>query len=188
MAGNPDITLLLTRLRSGDPEAERRLVPVVYDELRRLAARFMRTERKDHTLQPTALVNEVYLRLIETKDADWHSRAHFFAFAARLMRQILVDHARSHNAAKRGAGLRNAELDESLAVCEERSDEILAVDETLNTLREIDERQAQIVEMRFFAGLSIEEIAAVLNLSDRTVKREWAMARAWMRGRLSGTL
>ena len=186
--GEADITQLLSGLRAGDPEAQRNLVPLVYAELRRQAARFMRSERKDHTLQPTALVNEVYLRLVEQKGADWQSRAHFFAFAARLMRQVLVDYARGHNAAKRGSGVRDAELDDSLAVCEERRDEILAVDETLNSLREVDARQAQIVELRFFAGLSIEEIAAVLNVSDRTVKRDWTMARAWMRGRLSGEL
>lgn len=188
-SGAPDITQLLAGLRAGDTDAQGRLAGLVYTDLRRMAGHFMRSERKDHTLQPTALVNEVFVRLVEQNGGtDWENRAHFFGFAARLMRQILVDYARGRQTVKRGAGVQKDELDDHLAISETRREEVLTVDQTLNTLRQLDPRQADIVELRFFGGLSTDEIAEVLNISERTVKRDWAMARAWMRGRISGEL
>lgn len=175
-----EITALLTELQAGNRSAESRLVPLVYDELRRLARGYMRGERPDHTLQPTALVHEAYLRLIGQRGIAWQSRAHFFGVAAGLMRRILVDHARAHRAEKRGGHELKITLDEALVFTEEKSTELLAVDEALNRLTERDARQGSVVELRFFGGLSDEEAAKVLGISTRTVKRDWHVARAWL--------
>jgi RNA polymerase sigma-70 factor (ECF subfamily) len=177
-----DITQLLGLLTKGDRTAEARLIPLVYDELRRLAQSMIRSERPDHTLQATALVHEVYLRLAGDAKVSWHDRAHFFAVAARTMRHILVDHARGLNAAKR-RGVR-IPLETALVYSAEQSAELLELDEALTRLAAWDERQSRIVELRFFSGLKEDEIAAVLGISIRTVKREWSMAKAWLYGEL----
>ena len=179
--GSPgDITVLLAELRAGNRSAESRLLPLVYAELRRRARRYMRGERPDHTLQPTALVHEAYLRLAGQREVDWQSRAHFFAVAAQLMRRILVDHARARKAEKRGGGEPRVALNESLAMTEEKSAELMALDEALTRLAERDPRQARAVELRFFGGLSEEEAAEVMGISLRTLKRDWSVARAWL--------
>jgi RNA polymerase sigma-70 factor (ECF subfamily) len=175
-----EITGLLTKLKAGDRQAESELVPLIYGELRRLARGYMRRERPDHTLQATALVHEVYLRLMEEHPVDWQSRAHFFAVAAQLMRRILVDHARAHNAAKRGGDAPKVFLEENLILSEAKSGDMLSLDEALARLAKLDPRQGRIVELRFFGGLSVEETAEVLGISARTVKREWSVARAWL--------
>lgn len=176
-----EVTDLLIRFRQGDREAEAQLIPLVYKELRRLASRYLNRERGDHTLEPTALVHEAFLRLASENQPPWQDRAHFFGVAARLMRQILVDHARRHNSLKRGGDYERGTMTEELIVyCPQKSAELLALDEALKRLACEDERQCRVVEMKFFAGLSIEEIAAVLGVSPRTVKREWTMARAWL--------
>jgi RNA polymerase sigma-70 factor (ECF subfamily) len=175
-----DITLLLTELQTGNRAAESKLVPLVYDELRRVARRYMRGERADHTLQPTALVHEAYLRLIGQRNAQWQNRAHFFGVAAQLMRRILVDHARAHQAVKRGGSEAKLSLDETLAFTEAKGADLLAVDEALTRLTERDPRQSRIVELRFFGGLTEDEAAEVLGVSTRTVKRDWNVARAWL--------
>lgn len=173
------VTELLVLWRAGDQQALERLIPVVYKELRDIARYHLQRERPGHTLQSAALVHEAYLRLLEQEPFDAENRAHFLAVASRLMRQILVDYARNHGAAKRGANLR-VELDLALAIHHERSAELVAIDDALNQLSRIDEKQARIVEMRFFGGLSIEEIGAVLGVSRSTVKREWNVAKAWL--------
>lgn len=180
-----EITQLLAELKSGNREAEAKLVPLVYDELRRLAAHYMRQERRDHTLQATALVHEAYLRLVGQRDVNWQSRAHFFGVAAQLMRRILVDYARARQTDKRGAGLQKASLEEALLFSDEQSGELLALDEALDRLAERDPRQSRIVELRFFAGLTVEETAEVLAISPKTVKRDWSVARAWLHGEIS---
>jgi RNA polymerase sigma-70 factor, ECF subfamily len=174
-----DVTQLLSDLRNGDESAAPRLMPLVYGELRRLAGHYMSRERSDHTLQPTALVHEAYLRLVD-QNSEWQNRAHFFGVAAQLMRQILVDHARTHRAAKRGGGQQKVPLDEALVFSEEKSAELLALNEALERLAKFDARQARVVELRFFAGLSVEETAEVLGVSGKTVQREWNVARAWL--------
>jgi RNA polymerase sigma-70 factor, ECF subfamily len=179
-----EITQLLKQLSTGNREAEARLVPLVYEELRRLAARRMRGERPDHTLQPTALVHEAYLKLIEQRRVNWQSRAHFYCVAARMMRRVLVDHAREMKAAKRDGG-HKVPLEPSLIYSEEKPGELLALDEALVRLADKDARQAQVVELRFFGGRSEEEIAAILGISARTVKRDWRVARAWLFAELS---
>ena len=173
------VSELLVRWRAGDREALEILVPLVYKELREIAHYHLKRERPGHTLQSAALVHEAYLRLADQKPFEADNRAHFLAVASRLMRQILVDYARSHAAAKRGADLR-VELDAALILPQERNAEVIALDEALNTLSQIDEQQGKIVEMRFFGGLSIEEIGEVLGLSRSTVKREWNVAKAWL--------
>lgn len=175
-----EITRLLVEIKGGNRRAQSELMPLVYAELRRLARGYMRGERPDHTLQATALVHEAYLKLVEEPAIDWQGRAHFFAVAAQLMRRILVDHARAHQAAKRGGLDHKISLEEELIFSEAKSAELLALDEALVRLAEQDPRQARIVELRFFGGLSIEEIAEVLQISPRTVKRDWNMARAWL--------
>jgi RNA polymerase sigma factor (TIGR02999 family) len=155
-------------------------MPLIYDELRRLAASYMRRERADHTLQATALVHEAYLKLVEQRSVDWQSRAHFFGVAAQLMRRILVDHARGHSRQKRGGEQQKVSLDEAFVFSERQADEIVAVDDSLNVLARIDPRQARVVELRFFGGLSVEEAADVLGISPKTVKREWSVAKAWL--------
>jgi RNA polymerase sigma factor (TIGR02999 family) len=173
------VSELLVLWRAGDREALEKLVPLVYKELREIAHYHLQRERPGHTLQSAALVHEAYLRLADQKPFEADNRAHFLAVASRLMRQILVDYARSHAAAKRGADLR-VELDAAMILPQERNAEVIALDEALKTLSQIDEQQSQIVEMRFFGGLSIEEIGEVLGISRSTVKREWNVAKAWL--------
>ncbi len=182
-----DITLLLSRLKDGDREAQSQLIPLVYAELHRLAAAYMRNERPGHTLQATALVHEAYLRLTGASLIDWQSRAHFFAIAAQTMRRILVDHARSASARKRPAKRNRVTLESAVLYSDDQSEELLALDEAMEKLQRLDERQSRIVELRFFAGLSIEETAEVLSISQRTVKRDWTMARAWLHAELEET-
>jgi len=167
-------------MRNGNREAESRLVPLVYDELRKLARHYMRSERPDHTLQATALVHEAYLRLIGQREVDWHNRAHFFGVAAQSMRRILVDHARAHLAEKRGGADKAMSLDEASAIGNAGRGDLVVLDEALARLAARDPRQSRIVELRFFGGLKEEEVAEVLGVSSRTVKREWRMARAWL--------
>lgn len=205
MSGDHQITQLLISWSHGDSAALEQLTPLVYEELRRAAARQLQGERTDHTLQPTALVHEAYLRLIEQKNADWKSRAHFFSLASKFMRRILVDKARARNAIKRGDGCAPESLDqvddtlegggESLAASVEDpasaaplAEEMMSIDSALSRLESFDARQAQIVELRFFGGLSWEETAQVMALSPATVKREWVMAKAWLTRQLSRDL
>lgn len=177
-----NLTQLLVRWSEGDAAALEQLLPTIYRELRRIAASQLRRERLDHTLVPTALVHEVYLRLIDQRRASWENRAHFFGVAAQLMRRILVDHARAHHAAKRGDRAARVSLDVALeeARDSERPEDILAIDLALERLARLDPEQARVVELRFFAGLTVEETAHVLNRSSRTIKREWRLARAWL--------
>jgi RNA polymerase sigma factor (TIGR02999 family) len=180
------VTQLLLNWGNGDRAALDALAPVVYDELRRLAHAYLRRERPDHTLQGTALVNEAYLRLVDQRNVHWQNRAHFFGVAAQMIRRILVDHARGHQAAKRGAGAAKLSLDDALAVSGTGQDvNLVNLDEALKTLHDLDERQARIVELRYFTGLSIEETAEVVGISPATVKREWTSARAWLFRELS---
>jgi RNA polymerase sigma factor (TIGR02999 family) len=183
-AASAEVTALLTRLVDGDPQAASRLVPLVYGELRQIAARFMRRERVDHTLQTTALVHEAYLKLVEQTPASWQNRAHFFAIAAQVMRHILIDHARGHAREKRGGGQPVIQFDEGLVFSPEQSSELLEVDAALQRLTELDPRQGKIVELRFFGGLTVDETAAVLGISPKTVKRDWSVAKAWLHGEL----
>jgi RNA polymerase sigma-70 factor (ECF subfamily) len=179
-----DVSQLLVDWSNGDQAALDKLLPLVNTELRQLARRYLRRENPGHTLQTSALVNEAYLRLIDQKSVRWQNRAHFFGIAARLMRRILIDHARSHHRAKRGGALR-VSLDEAAAVTEARAIELLAVDEALEKLTAMDARKGRIVELRFFGGLSLEETAEVLGISSPTVQREWRAAKAWMHRILS---
>ncbi len=174
------VTELLARWSNGDVSARDALVPLVYDELRRIARRCLAGQRSDHTLQPTALVHEAYLRLARRDSLDWRDRVHFFAMAAQMMRQILVDHARKHAAAKRGGNAVTLLLDEESAVSKPASFDLLALDDAMKQLASLDPRQSQIVELRFFGGLSIEETAQAVNISPATTKREWATARLWL--------
>jgi RNA polymerase sigma factor (TIGR02999 family) len=174
-----DVTQLLVKLGDGDQSALDELLPLVYDELRRLADRYLRRERSDHTLQATALVNEAYLRLVD-QHVPWQNRAHFFGVAAEMMRRILVDHAREHKAQKRGSGQLKLSLDEAINMSDERASDLIALDEALNALAEFDPQKSRIVELRFFAGLSIEETARVLGIGTATVIRQWRMAKAWL--------
>lgn len=175
-----EVTELLLDWSNGDKRALNKLMPLVYEELRRLAHRYMSRERAGHTMQTTALVNEAYVRLINRKNVQWQNRAHFFAIAAELMRTILVDHARSHASAKRGGGARKLSLEEGLVVSQERAAEVVALDDALHALAVLDPKQSRIVELRFFGGLTIEETAEVLKLSVATIKREWSTAKAWL--------
>lgn len=174
------VSELLENWGRGDQGAREALIPLVYDELRRLARRHLRRERPDHTLQSAALVNEAYLRLIRQNPPQWQSRAHFFAVAAQMMRHILVDHARNRRAAKRGAGVPRLTLTPDIALPRARDVDIVSLDDALNQLAALDSQQSRVVELRFFGGLSIEETALVLGISPATVKREWATARAWL--------
>ncbi len=175
-----EVTELLVELGKGNRDAEHKLVPLVYAELRRLAAHYLRRERPEHTLQPTALVHEAYVRLTKLHEIDWQNRSHFFAIAANLMRRILVDHARAHRARKREAFCGAICLDEALTVSPDRPKQLIALDDALNKLAERDARQCKIVELRFFGGLSEEETGNVLGISARTVKRDWRVAKAWL--------
>src|SRR6476646_247564 len=181
-----DVTLLLESWSNGDRMAFEKLMPLVYDELHRLAQRYLRRERSDHTLQSTALVHEAYLKMVDQKNVRWQNRAHFFGVAAQSIRHILVDHARSHLAAKRGAGAAKLSLDEAIGVPEKREVDLLALDQALEGLAVLDPQQGRIVELRFFGGLSIEETAEVLHISPATVKRDWVMAKAWLYREMSG--
>jgi RNA polymerase sigma factor (TIGR02999 family) len=178
-SSNP-VTELLMRWRRGDPEALQALLPLVYDELRRLAHHHLEAERVGHTLQSTALVHEAYLRLIGNEPLRLDNRAHFFAAASHLMRQILVDYARRHRAGKRGASSVTLTLDEAIALSKQRELRLVALDDALNVLAALDKRQSHIVELRFFGGLSIDETSEVLGVSPATVAREWTAARAWL--------
>jgi len=175
------VTELLALWSKGDGDAREKLLPVVYNELRILARKCLGGQRHDQTLQSTALVHEAYLRLVNVNEVQWADRAHFFAVAAQMMRRILVDHARARHAAKRGGGQVTLMLDDAVALPKQRNVDLLALDAALTELAELDARQSQIVELRFFAGLSIEDTARVLAISPATVKREWATARAWLR-------
>lgn len=175
-----DVTELLLAMARGDGTALEQLMPLVHGELRRLARLHMRRERDGHTLQTTALVNEAYLRLIDVSRVNFHDRSHFFAISARLMRRILVDHARSRNYQKRGGAARMVPLDEALEVADGRGADLVALDDALRLLAGQDARKAEVVEMRFFAGLTIEEAAEALRVSPETVKRDWRLAKAWL--------
>ncbi|MEM7352507.1 MAG: sigma-70 family RNA polymerase sigma factor [Acidobacteriota bacterium] len=181
-----DLTQLLIDWSDGDKEALARLMPLVYNELHRLAERYMRRERQDHTLQPTALVHEAYLRLIDQNRVQWRNRAHFFGVAAQLMRRVTLHHVRHLKAAKRGGAARRVSFDEGLWVSERRASDLLELDRALDRLASLEPRTARVVELRFFGGLTVQEAAEVLGISARTVKREWRLARAWLGDHLRG--
>jgi RNA polymerase sigma-70 factor, ECF subfamily len=186
MSADPqDITQLLKDWSDGDREAPSQLMPLVYQELRRLADHYMSHERASHTLQPTALVNEAYLRLIDQTRVDWQNRAHFFGIAAQLMRRVLLDHARAHHAGKRGGAAKRLSLDEASILPEERASDLIALDEALEELAKLDERKSRIVELRFFGGLGVDETAEVLGIHRATILRDWAVAKAWLHRELS---
>ena len=185
MSSALQLTELLQSWSQGDESAFDRLVPMVYEELHRLAHRYMADERPGHTLQATSLVHEAYLRLVDSPPANWQGRAHFFAVCAQVMRRILVDWARSRQALKRGGGVLALELDEGLAVTNQPGADLVAVDDALKALAAIDPRKSQVVELRFFGGLSLKEIAQVLHISVETVQRDWKMAKSWLRRELS---
>ena len=180
------VTELLVRWRAGDQLALDALMPLVYGELRRLAQHYLRKERSDHTLQSTALVHEAYMRLAGQAPPEWQNRAHFYGIAAHIMRQILVEHARGRGAAKRGGNALRMELDESLALAQENDVDVIALDRALQQLSELDAQQGRIVELRFFAGLTIEDTSEVLGISVATVKRDWVTARAWLFRAMTG--
>jgi RNA polymerase sigma factor (TIGR02999 family) len=179
-----NVTQLLIELSNGDRGAVDNLLPVIYDELRKLAAQYLRRERPDHTLQPTALVHEAYLRLVDQTRVNWQNRAHFFGVAAQIMRRLLVDHARKHNAEKRGDEFQKLSLDENIDRAVERSAELIALDNALKAFAVFDEQKARIVELRYFGGLSIEETADVLGVAPTTIKRHWRLAKAWLYGEM----
>lgn len=183
-ASSTRVNRLLADWGQGNEEAREALIPVVYDELRRIARRRLWGERPDHTLQSAALVNEAYLRLVRQEAPQWQNRAHFFGVAAQLMRHILVDHARNRLAAKRGAGAPRLSLDPELAPAQKPGIDLVALDDALNRLTRLDPQQGRVIELRFFGGLSIEETAVVMEISPATVKREWATARAWLQREL----
>jgi RNA polymerase sigma-70 factor (ECF subfamily) len=182
---NAEVSGLLRAWSDGDRAALDRLTPIVYEELRRLARRYMRGERPGHSLQTTALVNEAYMRLIDYKSMQWQNRAHFFAVSSQLMRRILVDHARRHNL-KRGGGLPHVSFEDTAEVGADRAADLVALDDALDALARIDHRKVQVVEMRFFGGLSVEETAEVLKVSPITVMRDWSTAKAWLYRELTG--
>jgi RNA polymerase sigma-70 factor, ECF subfamily len=180
-----EVSQLLVAWGNGDEAARDRLMPLVYDELHRLAHKHMWRERPGHTLQTSALVNEAYLRLVDQNQVHWENRGHFFGIAARLMRQILVDEARRRGSAKRGGGAIQVSLDEAITTAQEQSTNVMVLDDALKSLEQIDSRQSRIVELRFFGGLSIEETAEVLKVSQGTVMRDWTFARAWLRNEMA---
>ncbi len=187
MPTTPDnVTQLLVELTDGNTQVLELLLPVVYKELRSLANNYLRRERADHTLQPTALVHEAYIKLVDQKNVQWQNRAHFFGVAANIMRRILVDHARKHKADKRGGEFSKEQLEEALVVVsDEKSFELLALDDALEQLAKVDPQKSRIVELRYFGGLSVEETAEVMGISEITVKRHWKMAKAWLYGQIS---
>ncbi len=180
-----EVTQLLGQWTDGDRQALDELMPLVYEELRRMAHRHMAQERAGHTMQATALVNEVYLKLKDQRMAQWKNRAQFFAVAAQLMRRVLVDYARQHARVKRGGGARALSLDDAMLVANDKADEVLALDDALQKLEQFDKRKSQVAEMRFFAGLSAKETAEALSISVETVTRDWRLARAWLRHELN---
>jgi RNA polymerase sigma factor (TIGR02999 family) len=182
-----EITQLLAEWREGNQAALDDLYPLVYDELHRLARRYMSRERKGHTLQTTALINEAYVRLVDQRNVHWANRSHFFAISAQIMRRILIDHARRHAYAKRGGGARQVSLDETATVINDDLAEFLRLDEALKSLAELDPRRSQVVELKYFGGLNNDEIAGVLKISKNTVIRDWNMARAWLHSQLAGS-
>ncbi|HET6863105.1 MAG TPA: sigma-70 family RNA polymerase sigma factor [Pyrinomonadaceae bacterium] len=182
-----EISQLLDAWSSGNQSALDELYPLVYDELHRLASRYMSRERKGHTLQTTALINEAYVRLVDQRNIHWANRSHFFAISAQIMRRILIDHARRHAYAKRGGGQHPVTLDETATLQVERAAEMIRLDDALQSLAEIDPRRSRVVELRYFGGLSNEEIAETLKISPNTVTRDWNMARAWLYQELAGS-
>lgn len=187
MAASGEVTQLLVDYGTGKREALDALLPLVYNELRGIAANYLNRERADHTLQPTALVHEAYLRLVNQHSVDWRNRAQFYGLAAEMMRRILVNHAEKKRAEKRGSGGEKVLLDETIAITEEFNLDLLALDEALNSLAELDEEKAKLVEMKFFGGMTIREIAEVTGKSTATVEREWAFARGWLLKTLTET-
>jgi RNA polymerase sigma-70 factor, ECF subfamily len=183
-----EITQLLAEWSDGNQTALNKLYPLVYDELHRMANRYMKRERQDHTLQTTALIHEAYVRLVDQKNVHWANRAHFFAISAQIMRRILIDHARRHAFGKRGGGAQKVSLDETAIVAGNPASDMLLLDEALSRLAEMDPRRGQVVELRYFGGLNNEEIADVLKISENTVTRDWNMARAWLYQELSGSV
>lgn len=181
------ITQLLAEWSEGNQSALDELYPLVYEELHRLARRYMSRERKGHTLQTTALINEAYVRLVDQKNVRWANRSHFFAISAQIMRRILIDHARRHAYAKRGGGAKQVSLEEAAIVAPDQASELVRLDEALKTLAKLDERRCHVVELRYFGGLSNEEIAGVLKVSENTVTRDWNLARAWLYQQLAGS-
>lgn len=186
MSQSGEVTELLRSVQKGDQEAVERLAPLVYEEMRRLARMVFRKERPGHTLQPTVLANEVFMKLVDQTQANWQSRAHFLAIASRAMRRVLVDYSRAHQAEKRGGGNAKVPLEENLVYSEEKSPEILLLDRALDKLAELDPRQARIVELRFFGGLTGEEIAEAVGVSTATVTRELRIAQAWLHRAMTG--
>lgn len=186
MPVQPNITELLAGYGHGDKEALDRLMPLVYDELRRQAARYLKREQAGHTLQTTALIHEAYVRLVDQRNVQWQNRAHFFGIAAQLMRRILVDHARTKKRAKRGGSDVRVSLGDVNLAAKDQDLDVVALDEALNRLAKIDEQQSRVVELRFFSGLTVEETAEVMGISAATVKRDWSMAKAWLHRELSG--
>ncbi len=184
---NIEVTQLLADLRTGQHQAHEQLFPIVYSELRKIAANYMRRERTDHTLQATALVHEAYMQLVDQTRVTWQNRAHFFGVAAQLMRRILVDHARSQNALKRGGDAQKISLDDSVGLAAGPAVAFDELDEALNRLHELDPNQAKIIELRFFGGLTVEEVSEVIGLSTATIEREWRMAKAWLHNQLTAT-
>lgn len=182
-----EITQLLAEWSDGNQSALDELYPLVYEELHRLARRYMSRERKGHTLQTTALINEAYVRLVDQRNVHWANRSHFFAISAQIMRRILIDHARRHAYAKRGGGAQQVSLEEVAIVATEKSAEIIRLDEALEILAKMDPRRCNVVELRYFGGLSNEEIAGVLKVSENTVTRDWNLARAWLHQQLTGS-
>lgn len=189
MARTPQhqITELLAEWSEGNQSALDELYPLVYEELHRLARRYMSRERKGHTLQTTALINEAYVRLVDQRNVRWANRSHFFAISAQIMRRILIDHARRHAYAKRGGGAKQVSLEEAAIVAPDQALELVRLDEALKTLAKMDERRCHVVELRYFGGLSNEEIAGVLKVSENTVTRDWNLARAWLYQQLTGS-
>ena len=181
------VTELLVDCTNGDHEALDKLIPLVYEELHRLASHYLRRERSNHTLQTTALVHEAYLRLVDQKNCNWQNRAQFFGVAAQMMRRILVDYARSHRASKRGGSYHRISLSEGAILSEDRDTDLTELDEVLERLATIDPQQSRVVELRIFGGLTVEETAEVMGISSRTVKREWSMARAWLHQQIKKT-
>ena len=175
-----DVTRVLEQMKQGDERAADKLLPLVYDEFRALARHYLAQERGDHTLQPTALVHETYMKLVDQTRVDWQSRSHFFAVAAQAMRRILVDHARTRQREKRGGGRARVILDEAVALSPQKNEDVLALDEALEKLAQVSPRQAKVVELRFFGGLSVDEVAEALKVSKRTIEGDWTFARAWL--------
>lgn len=181
-----DVTRLLQDLIEGDEEAPDKLMPLVYDELRRLAGGYMRRERSDHTLQPTALVHEAYMRLVREKEVRWKNRSHFFGIAARLMREILINYAKAHNSAKRGGSMHKIALDDARILPREQATELIALDEALRNFEKDYPRQSRVVELKFFGGMEAKEIAEILQVHEKTVMRDWNFAKLWLFRELNG--